>query len=141
MIMSLEHIKYLQREVKDFINLTHSLIDKAEIGEEFVNNAEFVKFAEKIWSLHHFSKELLLKSNFDESTMYNARIIQDLTETPIYSSGIEKNSCSLIRAADRLKLEGDATPIKSIMHNLIEDSLSSEVLFDDLMVIYKDLAA
>ncbi len=139
--MSDEHVKYLQREIKSFINLTNSLIDKAQIGEEFVNNTEFLKFAEKIWDLHHFSKELLQKEHLDESVLYNARIIKNLIETPLYASSTNKESCSLIIAADRLKYDGSITSIKSIMHNLIKDSISSEVLLDDLMVIYKDLAA
>ena len=139
--MSDENVKYLQREIKSFINLTNSLMNKADIGEEFVNHTEFLKLAQKIWDLHHFSKELVQKKNIEESVLYNARIIQDLVETPIYSANRDKNSCSLIRAADQLKNEGQVTPLKSIMHNLIQDSIASEVLFDDLMAIYKDLAA
>lgn len=139
--MSNEHAKYLQREIKEFINSTHTLINKAHAGEGFVNNAELSRFAEKIWDLHHFSQELLQNENLDESVMYNARIVQDLTETPIYASSSDKESCSLVSAADQVKHDGEFTPIKSIMNNLIKDDISSEVLFDDLMVIYKELAA
>jgi hypothetical protein len=73
--------------------------------------------------------------------MYNARIIKDLTEAPIYDSRRGAISCSMLAAADQLIKENEYAKMKSIMGNLISNETASEVLFDDLMVIYKELAA
>jgi hypothetical protein len=47
----------------------------------------------------------------------------------------------MLSAADGLIKHNDSSSIKYIMGNLIKDEIASEVLFDDLMVIYKELAA
>ena len=139
--MSDERANNLRREIKDFINTTHSLIDKVQIHNNEVQEKELTSFAEKIWQLNYFSIELLHSQDLDESVVYNARIIKDLTESPIYHTPESKEGCSLVSAADYLIKEKEYSKIKAIMGNLISNESASEVLFDNLMVIYKELAA
>lgn len=139
--MSDEKAANLRREIKEFINATHFLIDKVQIHNNEVQEKELTTFAEKIWHLNHFSIELLNSQDLDESVLYNARIVKDLTETPIYASAEAKDGCSLVSAADYLIKEKQSSKIKTIMGNLISNDSASEVLFDNLMVIYKELAA
>lgn len=136
--MSKEKSHNLRREVKNFIDETHSLMSKSDSD---LSEEEFHNFADKIWSLNHYSNELLKEQDNDESIMYNARIIKDLTESPVYKSHTMNETCSLVSAADRLKKEKHLDSIRTIMMNLIRDQMASEVLLDDLMVIYKELAA
>jgi len=136
--MSKEKSNNLSREVKNFIDETQNLMTK---NHDAIEENDLNSFAEKIWSLNHFSNELLSESNLDESVSYNARIIKDLTESPIYPDEDQKEACSLLSAADHLKKEKQFKKLKSIMCNLISDQMASEVLLDDLMVIYKELCA
>ena len=136
--MSEENSKYLKREIKNFINAAQGIMSKTDGN---IENDDLSSFAEKIWSLHHFSIQLLEEKNLDESLTYNARIIKDLTESQICTDDSKSNTCSLISAADNLKNQNEFSSIKSIMSNLISDQMASEVLLDDLMVIYKELAA
>ena len=139
--MSDEKTTNLRREIKDFINTTHFLIHKIQSDNSEVLEKDLTCFAEKIWQLNHFSIELLNSKNLDESLLYNARILKDLTESPIYHTPESKQGCSLVNAADYLIKEKEFSKIKTIMGNLISNESASEVLFDDLMVIYKELAA
>jgi len=139
--ISEENADYLRREIKEFINVTHYLIDKVQRHNNEVQEKELNSFAEKIYQLNHFSTLLLQAPGVDESVLYNARIIKDLTETPLYDNTGSKDGCSLLKAADHLIKENECSKIKSIMGNLISNETASEVLFDDLMVIYKELAA
>ena len=135
------NVTYLQREIKSFINYLQSLIDKAQIGEEFINNKEYSQFAERIWNVHYFSKELLGKKNLEETAYYNATIVKDLLEIPLHVNKKNRDFCSLIGAADRLKYDDNLETMKTMLHNFLKDKPSLEGLFDDLTVIYKDLAA
>jgi hypothetical protein len=136
--MSQENSKYLKREIKDFINAAQGIMSKTDGNFE---NDDLSSFAEKIWSLNHFSNQLLKEKDLDESLTYNAHLIKNLTESPIRADDSKSETCSLITAADQLKKHNEFSKIKSIMSNLISDQMASEVLLDDLMVIYKELAA
>ncbi|MCH9621295.1 MAG: hypothetical protein S4CHLAM20_07140 [Chlamydiia bacterium] len=136
--MSKEQSGYLCRELKNFINETQNIIGKSK---ETLEDKDLASFAEKVWSLNHFSNQLLSDKSLDESISYNARIIKDMTETPLYPDDSNNESCSLVGAADYFKKKHEFSKIKSIMSNLINDQLATEVLLDDLMVIYKELAA
>ena len=139
--MSDENSNYLCREIKEFIDAMHGMMEKAKGDESQVDEDSLQSFADKIWNLNHFSTQLLNSSDVDESITYNARIIKDLTESPIYINAQSNETCSLVHAADHLKREQEFSKIKTIISNLIKDQIASEVLVDDLMLIYKELAA
>ena len=134
-----DHSQDLRKELKAFIHATKSLIDSKAIEEDSADQA-LSAFAEKVHTIHHFSEELLGDSSADEEKRYNARILKDLTESPIYN-GSNKNSCSLVSAADELKNNQEFSGLKSILSGFIKDQIAAEVLLDNLSVIYKELAA
>ena len=137
--MSDENSNFLRNELKEFIHATKLLIE-SKASEMDHEEQALTSFAERVWNLHHFSLQLLSEQNCDEEKKYNARIIKDLTEAPLYH-GSEKDTCSLVSAADSVKNKNEFTAIKTIMANFIKDQIAAEVLLDNLSVIYKELAA
>ncbi|MCH9811938.1 hypothetical protein K0U07_04140 [bacterium] len=129
----------LRKELKAFIHATKGLIDSKALEEDTADQA-LVAFAEKVHTIHHFSEEVLEDKSADEEKRYNARILKDLTESPIYN-GPSKNTCSLVSAADKLRHDQEFSGLKSIISGFIKDQISAEVLIDNLSVIYKELAA
>lgn len=138
--MSDDHSKYLRNELKEFIKSTKGIMDDKD-SEMDQEEKALTHFAERVWNLHHFSLELLNEKNTHEDIKYNARIIKDLTEATIYHGPTSKDSCSLVSAADSLKKNKEFTAIRNIMSNFIKDQIATEVLLDNLSVIYKELAA
>ena len=136
-----ENTQFLCREIKEFIHIANHLIDKVQRHNDEVQIKELSSFAKKIQQLNHFATELLKTPNTDESVIYNARMIKDITESPLYDARKGKIGFSMLAAADQLLKENESSTIKYIMGNLISNEMASEVLFDDLMVIYKELAA
>ena len=139
--MADEQSKDLRKEIKTFINTTNFLIEKIQIENKNLEEQELLPFAETIHKLNHFSIKMLNSKNPQETYTENANIIKNLTESSISLDDTSSESCSLIGAADLLKNEHQASKIRTIIKNLALDQKSSEVLFDDLMVIYKELAA
>jgi len=139
--MSDKNSNYLCREIIEFINAMHSVMETSKVDRNDLDEDSLHSFADTIWKLNHFSTQLLQSSDISDAVSYNARIIKDLTESPIYLKPGSKETCSLVHAADRLKRDREFSRIQLIIENLANDDLASEVLVDNLMLIYRELAA
>lgn len=142
MYMSDQNTNNLKNELKEFIKTTQTVMEKAESSKGEFEDNDVSSFADRILNLHRFSSEILSNTeDTNENTIYNARIINDLTNLPIYESDNSKENCSLMNAAAEVKKNNELNKIKMVMKNIMTDPVASEVLLDDLMVIYKELAA
>ena len=139
--MSDKNSNYLCKEIIEFINAMHSVVEISKVDSNDLDEESLHSFADKIWKLNHFSTQLLKSSDIDDAITYNARIIKDLTESPIYLKEGSKETCSLVDAADRLKRDREFSKVQMIISNLAKDDIASEVLVDNLMLIYRELAA
>lgn len=139
--MASEDTKHLSLELKEFINLTHSLILNEKADNQPYENQHLNSYAEKIWNIHHFTSEILKNQKESESTNYNLTILKNITETQIYSNTNSKESTTLISAADDFKYQHNDHKMELIFNNFVKDPKASEVFLENLMVIYKELAA
>ncbi len=139
--MSDKNSNHLCKEIIEFINAMHGVMEISKVDRNDLDEESLHLFADRIWKLNHFSTQLLKTSDIEDAVMYNARIIKDLTESPIYLNEGSKETCSLVHAADRLKRDREFSKIEMIIANLAKDELASEVLVDNLMLIYRELAA
>lgn len=131
--------KNLKRVIDNFLSQAIQSLKLLKKNHGELSRDDLERLAEKIWELRHYSVELLEKQP-DESTWYNASLIKDIVEQPIQ---LEEGhgSLTMIQAADSAKKLQQTRPLQNIVVKWSKEYRTSEVLFEDLYEISRDLAA
>ena len=132
--------KNLKKVIDSFLHESTRIVKTVENEPERLQARDIEVLAEKIWDLRHFAQELIGQFP-DESTWYNASIIKDLIDEPIYINPEGKSRISLIRAADLTKKSHNDKALRNLLRSWTVEKAARDVLFTNLVEISKELSA
>ncbi|MBS0585626.1 MAG: hypothetical protein JSR76_04930 [Verrucomicrobia bacterium] len=131
--------KNLQRVIQKFLVQAVKTVDLTKRDPSLLSKQELDKLAERIWELRHYAVELL-EHQPEESTWYNASIIQQIVEQPITIPGSFK-TVTLIKAADETKKANNDTLLRHVVSCWMAEDALRQVLFSNLQEISEELTA
>lgn len=129
----------LRQVILKFLSQSEKTLEVAENKPDMLQIQDLDLLADKIQAMRQYAMELL-NENLDESTWYNASIIKELLDEPLYIEG-KKEQISLFEAANLVKSEKNDTILRLLLQALTVESDLKEVLFENLEQISSELSA
>lgn len=131
--------KNLQRVIHKFVSQMVKSIELCKNEPSLLSKTELDKLSERIWEMRHFAVELL-EYHPEESTWYNASIVQQIVEQPILLQGSCKKT-TLIQAADYCKKQNNDACLRLIVTSWACEGAPCNVLLTNLQEISEELTA
>ena len=133
--------KNLKGVIDQFVIESTKILKYAKVTPDSINEDDLNRLSDCILKMHHFAEELIKKGPQDETSLYNAQIVKDITEDRLVLNSTENKNISLVEAADRIKKEHRKEELVKLMQNWSREIALQNVVIDSLREISQELAA